>query len=150
MGVLFAILAGWYYFSPKILGWKYNETLGQVNFYTFFVGVNLTFFPQHYSGLNGMPRRIPDYPDAFYPYQWYSSVGSVISAVAVLTFMYIVYRQIADAKVTNENSYIPAPFFYPGYLGEQEGSNNLVFNLTTPPAAHSFIEMPVMSNSNIH
>lgn len=147
MGVVFSVLAGWYYFSPKILGWKYNETLGQIHFFVFFIGVNLTFFPQHFSGLNGMPRRIPDYPDAFYPYQWFSSMGSMISTVSLILFIYIVFKQITEAKYATEADYIEAPFFYPSYLGNQEGSSNLVFILQNPPAAHSFVEMPIMSTT---
>jgi len=65
MGAVFAIFAGFYYWLEKMLGIKYNELFGKIHFYTFFIGVNVTFFPMHFLGLAGMPRRIPDYPDAY-------------------------------------------------------------------------------------
>ena len=65
MGAVFAMFAAFYYWVPKITGKIYSETLGKIQFWTLFIGVNLTFFPMHFLGLSGMPRRIPDYPDAF-------------------------------------------------------------------------------------
>ena len=65
MGAVFALFAGFYYWIGKISGYQYPEVYGQIHFWLFFIGVNLTFFPMHFLGLAGMPRRIPDYPDAF-------------------------------------------------------------------------------------
>jgi heme/copper-type cytochrome/quinol oxidase subunit 1 len=65
MGAVFALFAGFYYWSAKVTGMQYNEVLGKVHFWVFFVGVNVTFFPMHFLGFAGMPRRIPDYPDAY-------------------------------------------------------------------------------------
>jgi heme/copper-type cytochrome/quinol oxidase subunit 1 len=65
IGAVFAIFAGFYFWSPKVLGLRYPETLGQIHFFTTFIGVNITFFPQHFLGLRGIPRRIPDFPDCF-------------------------------------------------------------------------------------
>jgi cytochrome c oxidase subunit 1 len=91
MGVVFAIFSGWYYWIEKMTGQKYSEILGQIHFWLFFIGVNLTFFPMHFLGLAGMPRRIPDYPDAFSGWNAVASFGSLISALSALLFFYVVY-----------------------------------------------------------
>ncbi len=88
---MFAIFAGFYYWFTKITGYHYNETLGQLHFWITFVGVNLTFFPMHFLGLSGMPRRIPDYPDGYLAWNTLSSWGSMISALGVVLFCYIIY-----------------------------------------------------------
>ena len=91
MGAVFAIFAGWYYWIGKITGANYPEVLGKIHFWTTFIGVNLTFFPMHFLGLAGMPRRIPDFPDAFHEWNTIASFGSFITLVSTLFFAYIVY-----------------------------------------------------------
>jgi cytochrome c oxidase subunit I len=91
MGAVFAIFAGWYFWIEKMTGLKYPEILGKIHFWLFFTGVNVTFFPMHFLGLAGMPRRIPDYPDAFAGWNAIASFGSYISAISVVFFFYIVY-----------------------------------------------------------
>jgi len=91
MGAVFAIFAGFYYWIWKMTGYTYSEFYGQVHFWLMFIGVNLTFFPMHFMGLAGMPRRIPDYPDSYYYWNIISSFGSIVSAVSVLVFFYLVY-----------------------------------------------------------
>jgi cytochrome c oxidase subunit 1 len=87
LGAVFAIFAGWYYWFPKMTGYAYSEALGKLHFWLMFVGVNMTFFPQHFLGLAGMPRRIADYPDAFADWNYISSIGAYISIVGFLVFL---------------------------------------------------------------
>ena len=91
MGAVFSIFAGWYYWIGKITGLQYPEVLGQIHFWLFFLGVNITFFPMHFLGLAGMPRRIPDYPDAYSFWNCWASFGSYVSVISVLLFLVIVY-----------------------------------------------------------
>jgi heme/copper-type cytochrome/quinol oxidase subunit 1 len=91
MGAMFAVFSGWYYWIKKMSGLDYPRTLGEIHFWVFFFGVNITFFPMHFLGLAGMPRRIPDYPSAYAGWNWIASFGSFISAFSALFFFYIVY-----------------------------------------------------------
>jgi len=91
MGAVFAFFAGFYYWFWKISGYTYSELYGNVHFWLMFIGVNLTFFPMHFVGLAGMPRRIPDYPDNYYYWNILSSFGSIISSVSVVVFFYLIY-----------------------------------------------------------
>jgi heme/copper-type cytochrome/quinol oxidase subunit 1 len=86
MGAVFAVFGGWYFWFEKLFGIKYSEVLGQIHFWVFFIGVNLTFFPMHFLGLAGMPRRVPDYPDAFAGWNAISSFGSNIAVLSVIIF----------------------------------------------------------------
>ena len=90
MGAVFGIFTGFYFWIGKISGRKYPEILGQIHFWLFFIGVNITFFPMHFLGLAGMPRRIPDFPDAMSGWNAISSFGSYISFFSVL-FFFILY-----------------------------------------------------------
>jgi cytochrome c oxidase subunit 1 len=98
MGAVFGIFAGWYYWIGKITGLQYPETLGQIHFWLFFIGVNLTFFPMHFLGLAGMPRRVPDYPDAFAGWNAVASFGSNISVVSIVLFFYIAYVTLTQGE----------------------------------------------------
>ena len=101
MGAVFTMFAGIYYWFDKITGVRYSEVLGQIHFWTFFLGVNVTFFPMHFLGVAGMPRRIPDYPDAFYIFNKIASWGSYISAISVILFFYLVFEALSsNRKVT--------------------------------------------------
>jgi len=99
MGAVFSIFAGWYYWIGKITGLQYPEVLGQIHFWLFFFGVNLTFFPMHFLGLAGMPRRVPDYADALAGWNGVASFGSYISAISMLFFFYVVYVTLTEGKV---------------------------------------------------
>jgi hypothetical protein len=89
------MFGGIYYWFDKITGVAYNEILGQIHFWIFFIGVNFTFFPMHFLGVAGMPRRVPDYPDAFYAYNKIASWGSYVSAWSTLVFFYMVYEALS-------------------------------------------------------
>jgi len=104
MGAVFAIFAGFYYWIPFMTGFYYSETLGQLHFWITFIGVNLTFFPMHFLGFSGMPRRIPDYPDAYAGWNAIASFGSTISAFGLLLFAYMIYNTLTDGvRVTMNN-----------------------------------------------
>jgi cytochrome c oxidase subunit 1 len=91
MGAVFSMFAGFYYWIGKMTGYMYNDFLSKVHFWIFFIGVNLTFFPMHALGLSGMPRRISDYPDAFSSYNAIATLGSYISIIGGVLFLYIIY-----------------------------------------------------------
>lgn len=92
MGAVFAIFAGFYFYFEKITGLHYSELLGKIHFWIFFIGVNLTFFPMHFLGLAGMPRRYSDYVDAFANWNILATYGSFISLVSVFLFFIIIYK----------------------------------------------------------
>ena len=98
MGAVFSMFGAVYYWFEKITGIVYLETLAQIHFWTFFVGVNLTFFPMHFLGVAGMPRRIPDYPDSFFIFNKLCSWGSYISAISTLLFFYIIFEAFVSNK----------------------------------------------------
>jgi len=98
MGAVFAMFAGWYFWVNKLTDLKYPEVLGQLHFWLFFIGVNLTFFPMHFLGLSGMPRRVPDFPDAFAGWNAVATYGSYISIVSMLLFFYIVYLTLTSGS----------------------------------------------------
>ena len=98
MGAVFSIFGGIYYWFEKLTGVTYSEILAQIHFWTFFVGVNLTFFPMHWLGAAGMPRRIPDYPDAFYLFNKISSWGSYVSAASFLFFFFLIFEAFYSSR----------------------------------------------------
>jgi len=129
LGAVFAIFAGWYYWFGKMFGVQYKEWIGQLHFWVTFVGVNLVFFPQHFLGLAGMPRRYVDYPDAFAGWNYISSIGSYISAVGVLIFLYGVIEAFAARRKVADNPW-------------GEGATTLEWTLSSPPPFHQFNELP--------
>jgi len=147
MGAVFAMFAGFYYWTPKIIGKTYNEVLGRIHFWTMFVGVNVTFFPQHFLGLAGMPRRIPDYPDAYADWNYISSVGSIISVVATAVFGYVIYDIFANGETVTANPWAVPAFFTstPEFYNGAQAATTLEWTLDSPTPFHSYIMLPVQS-----
>jgi cytochrome c oxidase subunit I len=129
LGAVFTIFAGWYYWFPKITGYMYEEWIGRLHFWITFVGVNLVFFPQHFLGLAGMPRRIVDYPDAFAGWNMISSLGSYISAFGVLVFFFGMVRAFMRKERAAANPWGP-------------GATTLEWTLPSPPPFHQFDVLP--------
>jgi len=130
LGAVFGIFAGIYYWIGKVTGRQYPERLGQIHFWTMFVGSNLTFFPQHFLGRQGMPRRYIDYPEAFSYWNEISSYGAFLSGLSFLLFIGIVaYTLKAGKKVEN-----------PNYWEDELGT--LEWTLSNPPPAHTFEQLP--------
>jgi cytochrome c oxidase subunit 1 len=129
LGAVFAIFAGWYYWFPKMTGYTYSETIGKLHFWVTFIGVNLIFFPQHFLGLAGMPRRYVDYPDAFAGWNYMSSVGSYISAIGVLIFLYGVAQAFMRKQPAGNNPW-------------GAGATTLEWTLPSPPPFHQYEVLP--------
>lgn len=146
MGAVFALFAGFYYWIGKMTGYTYDEVLGKIHFWTLFIGVNLTFFPMHFLGLAGMPRRIPDYPDAFTYWNAIASFGSIISLVSLVLFIYIIYRIFTDKIVCTSNYWAVKGFFFNNFTNEinAESSTSLEWLLSSPPAFHTYNQLPAM------
>ncbi len=130
-GAVFSIFAGVYYWLPKWTGVMYNETLGKVHFWLSVIGVNLTFFPMHFLGLAGMPRRIPDYALQFANFNMMASIGAFIFGLSQLLFVYIVIR---TAMGHGEKA---TPQVW-------EGAEGLEWTLDSPAPHHSFTTPPVV------
>src|SRR5437899_1512420 len=137
LGAVFGLFAGFYYWIGKMSGHQYNETFGKIHFWTTFIGVNLTFFPQHFLGLAGMPRRISDYPDAFAEWNFVSSLGAFLSYGSTLFFIFIVFHTFLAGRRVGAN-----------YWGE--GATTLEWHLSSPPPFHSYEEIPVIAASATH
>jgi len=143
MGAVFALFAGFYYWIGKISGLQYPETLGQIHFWLFFIGVNLTFFPMHFLGLAGMPRRIPDYADAFTPWNALASYGSYISILSAIFFFYVVYVTLTGDEKAAKN-----PWANPNDVSFAYTNPSLEWYLASPPSYHTFEETPLLIKTN--
>ncbi len=142
MGAVFALFAGIYYWIGKITGFAYPETLGKIHFWTMFIGVNVTFFPQHFLGLSGFPRRYSDFPEAFAGWNAVSSFGSIISLVGVFLFMYIIYRTLTDYVIVSANYWHSKEFFTAE--GDIESVSTLEWVQQSPPSLHTYNELPYL------
>lgn len=129
LGALFAAFAGFYYWIGKMSGRQYPEFLGKLQFWLMFIGANVTFFPQHFLGLAGMPRRIPDYPDVFAGWNYVSTIGSYISFAGTALFLYIIFHTLKFGKKCPNNPW-------------NEHANTFEWSVTSPPPFHSYEKIP--------
>jgi cytochrome c oxidase subunit I len=129
LGAVFGIFCGFYFWIGKMSGHPYPEFWGKVHFWLMFIGVNLTFFPQHFLGAAGMPRRYPDYPEAFAGWNFVSSIGAYISGLGYLVFLYVVYRTFTSKEHVAAN-----------YWGE--GATTLEWAQPSPPPFHTYEVLP--------
>jgi cytochrome c oxidase subunit 1 len=134
-GALFSIIAAVYFWFPKWTGKMYDETLGKIHFWLSFVGVNVTFFPQHFSGLAGMPRRIPDYPLQFADFNMISSVGAFIFGLSQVFFLYVIIKSLRSGAPATGRSW--------------EGAKGLEWTLPSPAPYHSFTQPPVVKDEEV-
>jgi heme/copper-type cytochrome/quinol oxidase subunit 1 len=134
MGAVFAIYAAFYYWIGKITGYQYPELLGQIHFWLTFIGVNITFMPMHFLGLAGMPRRIPDYPDAYAAWNYLASFGSYFTSVAMVLFFIILLTTLLSGKICPADPWET--------LQDDNTSTTLEWMVESPPAFHTFEEVP--------
>jgi len=142
LGAVFGIFSGFYFWFPKITGIMYNETWAQVHFWLLFIGANLTFLPMHWLGLNGMPRRIPDYPTAFAAWNIVCSYGAYVSVASLFVFFVVVAEAFIIAKKSPRNP-------WPSLEEEQKpiAVHSLEWLLTSPMDFHTHPELPVIRES---
>ena len=131
LGAVFAIFAGFYYWFEKMWGVRYNETLGVIHFWLTFVGVNIVFFPQHFLGLQGMPRRSVDYPKAFTYWNHISSIGYLVALAGLVVFMIVLAEAAIRRRPGRANPWGAA-------------ATTLEWTLPSPPPFHQFNELPVI------
>jgi cytochrome c oxidase subunit 1 len=137
LGAVTALFCGFYYWFPKMSGRMHSEFLAHLHFWIFFIGVNTIFFPQHFLGMQGMPRRYPDYTPAYELWNYVSSIGYAIMAFSlVIWFINIIYAFTAGKKAEGN------------YWGE--GATTLEWTLSSPPPFHQFETLPVIEDKDHH
>ncbi len=136
-GAIFSMSAAVYYWLPKWTGKMYNETMGKAHFWISFIGFNLTFFPQHFVGLAGMPRRIPDYNLMFADFNMMSSIGAFIYGASQLFFLFNVVSTITHGKKIDD------PQVW-------DGAHGLEWTVATPAPYHTFTTPPELKESEMH
>ena len=134
LGAIFGIFAGIYFWIGKMSGRQYPEWAGKLHFWAMFIGSNLTFFPQHFLGRQGMPRRYIDYPEAFAYWNWFSSIGAFLSFASFIFFIGIVFYTLLAGRRITENNYW------------NEYADTLEWTLPCPPPEHTFEQLPKQSD----
>jgi cytochrome c oxidase subunit 1 len=136
LAAVFGIFAGWYYWFPKMTGYTYSDALGKVHFWLSFIGANTIFFPQHFLGLAGMPRRVADYPDAFSDWNYISSLGAYIFAAGMLVFFANMIFAFVRKAPAGANPW-------------GRGATTLEWNLPSPPPFHQFDTLPRIAGPSL-
>jgi cytochrome c oxidase subunit 1 len=137
LGAVFSIFAGIYYWLPKMCGRMYPEWAGKLHFWLTFISANITFFPMHFAGLAGMPRRVPDYPDAIAGWNQISSYGSYLGMLSAIFFVFIVVYTIRSGARVGANPW-------------GEGATTLEWKVSSPPPFHTYDELPKIEAAKHH
>ena len=136
IGAAMGLFAGMYYWIGKMSGRQYPEFWGKVHFWMMFIGVNITFFPQHFLGMQGMPRRYIDYSEAFALWNWWSSIGAFMSGASFALFIGIVFYTILRGERVA-----------PNYWGH--GADTLEWTVSSPPPEHTFETLPIIGDGEV-
>jgi len=137
LGAVFSLFAGFYYWFGKMSGRQYNELLGQLHFWIFFIGVNILFFPMHFLGMENMQRRVPDYSDAFAHWNEVASIGYAVMGVGMIFFFVNIFWSMFAGKKAPANPW-------------GEGATTLEWTLSSPPPFHQFETLPVIDDRGHH
>nr|YP_009935131.1 Cox1 [Metschnikowia amazonensis]QNS22973.1 Cox1 [Metschnikowia amazonensis] len=143
MGALFSLVGGYYYWGPSMFGLQYNKVWAEMHFWLTFMSVNLIFLPMHFLGLNGIPRRMPQYPDAFMGWNYVSSMGSAMSMMSVMVGLKSVQMQLENGENEMEEMQV-TPDFMESNLTRNTRDSDLELILTRPAEYHTFSELPVL------
>ena len=137
MGAVFSLFAGFYYWFPKMSGKMHSELLAHLHFWVFFIGVNMIFFPMHFLGLDGMPRRIPDYTPAFAYWNHFATMGYMVMAASMIIFIVNLIYSFAAGKKAPANPW-------------GVGATTLEWTLSSPPPFHQFETLPIIDDVDHH